>query len=214
MFVMMASALMTLGFAPQSAMAFGSISGTVSSADGGAVAGAMIMVMGIDMHRGQRPFMGRAESIEDGSYEVTNVPNGRYIVSAMTRELGGARAEALVENDGNTPVDLVLRGGRGGGGGGEERPTGSLTIDVVPPDGVEPGVARVCLVPARMQMRGHRVRPINLETDADGHLEIETIPAGVWVVTAGIRGVGVGRERVTIVAERATEVTITLRGRH
>jgi uncharacterized GH25 family protein len=213
MLVVMALALMTLGLAPQSAMALGSITGTITNAEGGPVAEAMVMVQGMDVRRGQRPFMGRAVTDENGAYAVADIPVGRYIVCANTREMGGARAVANVAEGNATVVDLQLaggRGGRGGGNNGEERPAGSLTGHVLL-DGAGVDAARVVLVPARLNVRGQRVRPINLETDANGDFAIEAIPAGVWVVTAGKREVGMGRERIEIVAGEAADITINLR---
>jgi len=214
MLVVMVGAFMAMGFAPQSAMALGSITGTITNAEGGAVAEAMVMVQGIDVRRGHRPFMGRAVTDENGAYTVAEVPAGRYIVCANTREFGGARAAVSVLDGDATVVDLQLAGGRGGNGGGrgEERPTGSLTGHVLF-DGAGVDAAHVTLVPARLHVRGQRVRPINIDTDANGDFAIRAIPAGVWVVTAGKRAVGMGRERVEIVAGEAADVTITLRAR-
>jgi len=217
--VALAAAFLALGMAPQTALALGSITGTITNADGGAVAEAMVMVQGMEMRRGQRPFMARAETNENGEYAVADVPAGRYVVTAQAREFGGARVAQAVADGDPTVVNLQLagggRGGRGGGRGGhgeEDRPTGSLTGSVVF-DNAPVADARVNLVPARMNVRGQRVRPINLTTDANGAFAVEAIPAGVWVVTAGKRDVGMGRERVEIVAGEGAEVTITLQAR-
>lgn len=216
MFVLLAAALVGLGFTPQSAMAVGSVSGTVIDAEGNAVAGAVVMVQGIQHRRGQRPFMSRSETDDNGAFSVGEIPAGRYVVAAMARELGGARAEAEIVDDANTEVNLQLRGvreGRGGHGEDEEVATGSLTGTVLDADGNVVADARVVLVPARMAQRGHRVRPIQLLTDVNGDFGVEAIPAGVWVVTAAKRGVGMARDRITIEADGALDVTLTLQMR-
>jgi hypothetical protein len=210
------AAFLAVGFTSSPVQA-GSIVGVVVDADDAGVAGAVVMVQGIQHRRGQRPFMARAESGEDGSFAFADVPDGRYVVTAMVRELGGARAEAAVVDGGEAAVRLVLQGRRGGGngGGGEERPMGSLSGTVVDADGNAVGGAQVMLMPARLvNHRGQgRVGRIVAETDENGAFAVEELPAGQWVATARMRGVGAGRSRVEVVAEQNAEVEITLVGR-
>jgi len=212
-----AAVLMAFGFA-QPAQAVGTIGGVVLDADGAAVANAQVVVQGVEHRRGQRPYMARANSGEDGSFTFNDVPAGRYIVMAMTRELGGARAETRLEDGGAVRLELVLQGHRGGGGGnegGEEVQYGSLTGVVLDADGNPVEGARVALAPARLvARRGMRnVRHLNATTDANGAFTIDRLPVGVWVVMAMKREVGAARDRVEIAVDQQAEIELTLRRR-
>lgn len=207
-----AAAFLALGFTAQPSYAVGSIGGVVTDADGNGVVGAMVMVQGVEHRRGQRMFMARAETGEGGAYEVADVPAGRYIVAAMTRELGGARAEAVVEDGQRAEVNLQLQG-RGGGGGGEERVVSPLNGHVIDADGAAVEGARVVLMPARMARGRMRMPRLNAVTDANGNFRIDEVPVGVWIVTAMKRGVGAGRARVEVLADQEANVEVVLNHR-
>ncbi|MBM3327361.1 MAG: carboxypeptidase regulatory-like domain-containing protein [Calditrichaeota bacterium] len=209
-----AAAVAGLGFnAP--ALANGWVTGAVLDADGNGVAGAQVGIQGVDRVRGQRPYMARAESGENGAFGFRDVPAGRYIVTAMTRELGCGRAEAVVEDNAGVEVTIRLQGRRGGGGGGEEPElefgsiSGTVTFNDEPVE-----AARVVAAPVRLNHRRGFVRArLTTDTDGNGAYSFADVPVGNWVVMAMKREVGMGRGRAEVIVDENTEVNITLIGR-
>jgi len=203
------AALLALGLTAQPASAVGVIGGVVIDADEAPVAGAMVMVQGVAHRRGQRPFMARAESGEDGTFRFEEVPAGTYVVGAMSRELGGARAEAVLEDGGAVRVRLQLQGHRGGGnGGGDENvQLGSLIGTVHDAEGNAVEGARVMISPARLveRGRGRQARHLTVQTDANGAFSFPEVPAGNWVLMVTKRDVGAARGRVEIAADQQTD---------
>jgi len=214
------AAVLALGFTAQQVQAQVTVHGVVSDADGAPVAGALVAITGMGHERGQRPFMGRAQTGDDGAYSFANVPDGRYLVTAMTRALGGARGQADVAG---ADVELNLtvqgRGGNGGGGngggnGGGEVVVGGMTGHVIDVDGAAVAEARVVVSPVRLaNRRGHMRMPrLNTQTDADGNYAFAELPVGNWVVMVMKRGVGAGRARVEVAVGDPVQVEdITLR---
>jgi hypothetical protein len=206
-------ALMALGFAVPNTHAEGAVSGTVIDADGNAVAGARVAIKG-EMVRGQRrPYMARTETNDEGGFGFRQVPAGNYVVTAITRELGGDREAIEVRDDEITEVELQLPGGGDDNGVGV---VGGLVIDQ---DENLVESAWVMLIPARMmnERRGRHVRVLSTTTDADGVFRFEDVPAGNYVVMAMARGVGIDREAVEVVADGAVRVILQLQfpgGRH
>lgn len=213
--LMALAALLALGFQVHDAQAVGAVAGRVIDADGNAVAGAQVSLMGMMMHRGERPYHAQTVSSDDGTFGFRAVPAGQYVVAAMTRELGGARAQIRVADDQVTQVELQLQGrggGGGGGGGGGEVQVGTVTGTVLDREGNAVEGARVMAAPLVMRRgEGHRqMHPFFARTDADGHFTFENVPVGQWMIIAGARGLGMDRERADVVADQVTEVELQL----
>ncbi|MFN3821510.1 MAG: carboxypeptidase-like regulatory domain-containing protein, partial [bacterium] len=173
------------------------VSGRVLDADGNGVVGAQVYLNQMNHMRGQRPFMGRTVSGDDGSFSFADVPGGDYVISAMHRELGMAAQRIPNLNGDVEGIELVLQGRHGGGGGGDV-PTGSITgtVTALNEDGEAVAVegAFVRAMPARMaHHRGFRPVRFNATTDANGQYTLENVPIGVWIVVAYKPQVGAGR---------------------
>ncbi|MBM3328064.1 MAG: carboxypeptidase regulatory-like domain-containing protein [Calditrichaeota bacterium] len=202
-----------LGFSAMPAFADAAVNGVVLDADGAAVAGAQVTIQGMMMGRNMRPFVARAETDGEGRFGFRAVPSGNYIIMAMHRVAGGARAELRVA-DADLNVELRLQGhmggGGGGGGGGGDVVTGDIAITVLDAEGNAVEGARVIVMPVRLHRRGMIRAHFHGETDANGQISFENIPVGNYVVTAGLRGVGIGRARAEVIQDETEEVEITL----
>ncbi len=205
----LAAALVALGFGSQEALAEGAVTGVVIDADGEPVAGAHVMLMAAERQRGERHFRVRGETNENGVFGFRQVPEGRYMIVAMAREVGAAREMIGVRDDEVTRVQLQLQGRER-----EEPGRGTVGGTVIDPDG-EPVVgAWVALVPVqRNQRRGFRARGHRIQTDRSGVFVFENVPEGEYVVMAWARGIGRARDRVEVIADQAVRVQLQLRGR-
>lgn len=213
-------AFLAVGFMATPSFAVGSVNGTITDAAGNPVAGAQVMVQGLQMRRGHMPFMGHTQTGEDGTYNVANVPAGRYLVAAMARQVGAARAQAEVVDDQATVVNIQLAGngnggGNGGGGGGrggeDQVVVSTMNVTVVDSDGVAVAGARVALAPVRIgNMRHHRMPRLVGQTDANGQISFADVPVGIWMVMAAHRPEGAARARAEVVADQATDVNLAL----
>ena len=201
------TALIAVGFIGTNAYAEGAVSGTVIDADGNAVAGARVSIMG-EMHRGERrPYNANTESGEDGSFGFRQVPAGNYMVSAMTRDLGGDR-EAIEVRDGEiTEVELQLQGRAGEG----DAAVGAVTGTVTDTDGNPVAGARVMLVQDRNRMR--RPYMARTESDENGNFGFRQVPVGEYTIAAMTREMGADREQIEVRENEVTEVALQLQGR-
>lgn len=195
------------------------VSGRVLDGDGNGVMGAQVQLNQMNCMRGQRPFVGRTVSGDDGSFSFADVPAGDFVISAMHRELGMA-AQRLPNLNGDVEgIELVLQGRHGGGGGGgEDVPTGSIagTVTALNENGEAVAVegASVRAMPARMvHHRGFRPVRFNATTDANGQYTLENVPVGIWIVVAYKPQVGAGRTRVEVIEGQAAAGDIQLQGR-
>ncbi|MCF7811726.1 carboxypeptidase-like regulatory domain-containing protein [bacterium] len=197
------TAMLALSFTATDAMATGQIVGGVLDADGNGVANAPVMLMQTNAGRGERPYRAETATNERGAFGFDEVPAGGYMVTAMTRELGGARAELRVIDDEVTQVRLVLQCRQE-----EEDPgVGAVVGMVQTPDGAGVVAARVRLTPMR---RGDRIRPMTTESDRDGNFVFQEVPEGIYMVEAVVRG-GIATTRLEVVAERRNQVVLVLR---
>ena len=81
----------------------GSIEGTVTDAQGGRIAGAVVLVEGSAFNR-------TVTADEEGFYRVLNVPPGRYTVTTTAGNFTGAKTDNIEVRLGNTtPVDITLQ---------------------------------------------------------------------------------------------------------
>jgi hypothetical protein len=96
--------------------------------------------------------------------------------------------------------------------------TGSLTVKVIDSQGAVVASARVALIVPRRHPKssdsapGTRPKPQVVAkgtTGADGICTFTNIPDGTYIVIAGLRGKGIGHQRVTI-SQTPSEVTLTL----
>ncbi len=210
------AAIVALGFNSTPALANGWVVGAVLDADGNGVVGAQVGIQGVEHRRGERPFVARTETGEDGLFRFDDVPAGRYVVTAMMRPLGCGRAEAVVEDGQGTRVVIRLEGRQGGGGGGGENPeieygwifgTVSFNNEAV-------ADARVVAAPVRLNHRRGLVRArLVTNTDENGNYRIDEVPVGNWIVMAMKPNVGVGRGRAEVSVDEGAEVNIEMVGR-
>jgi hypothetical protein len=102
----------------------------------------------------------------------------------------------------------------------------TVTVTVVDGDGKPVSGAEVSLLPAPTKKpkeaassqpdAAPRARPTPLETGttaADGTFALTKVPSGDFVVAARVKGVGQGREKVTITDDKDTTVSVTLKPR-
>jgi hypothetical protein len=196
------TAMLALSFTANDAIA-GQVAGAVFDADRNGVAGVQVMLMQTNMGRGERGYRAETETNERGAFAFDEVPAGGYVASAMTRELGGARVELRVADNGVTRVRLVLQGHQQ-----EEDPgVGAVVGMVQTPDGAGIVAARVRLTPMR---RAERVRPLTTESDRRGNFVFQDVPAGIYMVEAVVRG-GLATARIEVVADRRNRLVLTLR---
>jgi uncharacterized GH25 family protein len=96
--------------------------------------------------------------------------------------------------------------------------TGTLTVKVVDAQGAAVANARVALILPRRHQKdgnsatGNRPKPNVVAkgvTRADGTFAFTNIPDGTYVAIAGLRGKGIGHERVTV-TQTPSEITLTL----
>ncbi|NQU06175.1 MAG: carboxypeptidase regulatory-like domain-containing protein [Calditrichaeota bacterium] len=197
------TAILALGFTAQDAMAVGSVEGAVFDSNREVVEGAPVMLMQTDAGRGERPYRAETETDERGTFGFDEVPAGAYVVTAMTRELGGVRAELRVVDDEVTQVRLVLEGRQQ-----EEDPEVGVVVGIVEtPDGDGVAGARIILTPMR---RGHRVRPMTTQSDRQGNFVFQEVPEGMYMAQAIVRG-GFAMARVEVIADQRNRVTLVLR---
>ena len=213
-------ALIAFGFGSQTAFAQGSVAGTVIDAEGAAVAGAMVNIHGMGgFGRGQRPFMERAETDENGAFGFEEVPEGDYTVTAMARELGMAHARIEVADGEETAVELQMRG-FGGGGGDEEgdQEFGSVSGTVVDVEGNAVAEARVVIIirqegEERGRFMRRHVRHVRGVTDDNGEFSFDEVPVGEGIITAGKRELGMVRAQIEVIVDENTEVDLQLQVR-
>lgn len=189
------------------AFAQGSIIGQVIDADENPVAGAIVSLQGTERGRGQRPYMDRVETNERGVFEFAEVPVGMYVIAAMTRDLGGVREEVGVRDQQEVQLRLQLPGHCNDER--PDRPEGTATVGgvVSDPDGQPVAGAHVLLNP---MIRGRQLRPIPVETDENGVYMFVNIPAGRYVIMAGVREVGMVREIITLDEEEVLRLNLQL----
>lgn len=204
------AAVIAFGFNSTPAFAVGGVAGIVTDADGNPVANAQVMIQSAERvrERGQRPYMNRFQTGENGEFGWRDVPAGQYFVQASARAVGAARAQIEVVDDHVTRCPLQLQG-RNPGGGGEERAVGGLQGVVVNADGEGVAGAMVMLIPTD---RGNRMRArgLHLRTDENGAFGWERLPAGNYRIVAGARQVGRARAEVAIAAGQVTEIRLVL----
>ncbi len=94
------------------------IGGSVSTADGRAIPGAIVTIQQVDVQRGQRAYAGRVQAGRNGAYVFDNLPGGQFVVATTTRA-GADRERAAVRANGAARVQLVV-GGRNDGRGGRD----------------------------------------------------------------------------------------------
>jgi hypothetical protein len=106
----------------------------------------------------------------------------------------------------------------------QEKAGGTITIKVIDAQGAAVAGAKVALMlPRRHEKKqntaagakGNRPKPDIIargETGADGTFVFTGISAGTYVAIAGLKGKGIGHERVTV-AQAPSEKTLTLKPR-
>jgi len=197
-------------FGANQASAAGSIKGSVlAAADDSPVAGAIVVIQGMDMMRGQRPFQQRLQTADDGSFAADEVPVGKYMITAMARELGGKMVRAEVKDGEETDVVIKL--------GQADRPEiefGSLIGTVVDADGNAVEGARIMLTTMAHGRNAHHCRALVAKTNAHGAFSLDKVPAGNWVIMAVAGKAGAARDKVEIVANEQTEINLTLQPVH
>ncbi len=214
-------ALLAFGFGSQDAFAQGSVAGTVIDADGEAVAGAHVSIVGMRGGRGDRPHVDRTETDDDGAFGFDEVPEGDYVITAGAREMGMDRERIEVADGEETEVELQLQGhGGGGGGDDEDMEFGSVSGTVIDADGEPVAEAHVVIVIRQQgdndrRGRWHRrhVRHVRGETDENGEFTFDEVPVGNGLIMAGKREVGRARERIEVEVDEETEVELQLQGR-
>ncbi|MDP8228448.1 MAG: carboxypeptidase-like regulatory domain-containing protein [Candidatus Electryoneaceae bacterium] len=210
-------AIIAFGFSGMNvANAQGAVSVTVLDAEGDPVAGAFVTIVGMDHERRERPYMQRGETGDNGVIGWRQVPQGRYTVTAMARELGGAREVIGVRDEQVVRLELTLqgRGGRGGGGDEEERETGSIIGIVTDADGeAVPGAYIFLMRAPDRENRGRRARHVRTRADREGMFNFEDVPVGDYLIGAVARGIGADREAIEVVADQATRIRLQLQGR-
>lgn len=209
------AAVIALGFTTNDALAEGAVAGVVIDADGAAVPGAMVVLRGLDRVRGERPYMERMETGEDGAFGFRAVPQGHYLIHAGARELGSVRQEIGVRDDQVVRLELQLRGQRGGGD--QEQEFGSVAGSVVDADGAGIADAVVMLVPMRDReergRRAPRARGCRVQTNEDGTFEFEQVLVGNYTIMAGARGYLRARDEIEVAVDEVTRVRLMLEGR-
>ncbi len=210
------AAFIALGFVPAKVHAQGSVAGVVVDADGEAVEGAVVVIHSMERGRWHRPFHARAETNEEGVFGFRQVPQGRYMIRAMARELGMAREMIGVRDGQVTRVRLELQGRHGGGGEQPDRETGSVVGQVINADGDAVANAVVVLIPQMRHRHGrghHRPRGIRTRTNEEGIFEFEEVPVGNYIIGAWARGEGRARDRIEVLADQVTRIRLELHGR-
>jgi 5-hydroxyisourate hydrolase-like protein (transthyretin family) len=99
--------------------------------------------------------------------------------------------------------------------------TGTISGKVTTADGKPAANVQVRVLPAAAhkkkaegqaaKAKGDRPQPVaSGTTDADGNFKLDNVPTGDYTVMAGAKGVGMGREKVSVKAGESATVNITL----
>ncbi len=207
----LAVALVTSTFATDQAFAQGAVAGVVIDENGDPVEGAVVTIQSAVRVRGERPFVERFQTEENGRFGWRQVPQGRYVVIAGAREVGLARVRAGVRDGEITRLEIQLQAR-----GERERPRrefGSIAGQVVDAEGNPVAGAVVSMFVQRGEERGVRHVGVRVRTNERGVFEIERAPVGNVVLAAAARGGLRGRTVVEVEAGEATRARIELQGR-
>jgi len=199
------AALLTLGFNTQQALAQGSVIGQVIDADEDPVAGAIVTING-QGGRGERPFRATAETNERGVFEFERIPAGDYHINAMARGIGGARAQIEVVDREVTRVRLQIEGRNDDD---DDRGVGVIVGNVRTADG-DPAAGAFITVFQMQRQRGQRQRQLSIRADREGNFNFVNVPEGNYVIHAVLRGEGMARARLEVVADQRNGIRLTL----
>jgi len=219
---------------PAFAQEVGSVSGTVSDADGAGVIGVPVVITGMPGGRGERPFMAETETGENGAFAFDEIPAGWYTIMAGERGEGMAMGRLEVVAGENTEIDLAFggggdddrgggdddRGGRGGGdddrggrGGGDDDRGGRGGDDEERGFGSVSGTVSTedgeLVTGAFVLMFGNERQELTTETDENGAFAFDEVPAG-WQPIFVRHELGGAQSRVEVIADENVEIDLVI----
>jgi hypothetical protein len=191
----------------------GTISGMVTAPDGSVAAGATVYLCTTNPENGGFTLAGQFATTTDdtGSYTLSNIPAGTYVVLAGQAGVGFVNTTVTVETGQTTTLALGLQALSGTSDDG----TGSITGQVTDSQDNPIAGATVKIVRASADASGDTPGSlsgscITTTTDANGDYSLASVPAGTFEVVAFLAGGGEGETQVTITADQAATGNVTL----
>lgn len=186
-------------------LVFGSVSGTVASVDGEALAGAVVTITVADDRNHPRNLVNRTD--DAGAFSFDEVPVGEWAIHAGFH--GFARFEgtvAVLEGE-NTVMDIVLEAWDGGD---DDLVFGSVVGTVGDVDGAGIAGAIVSINIQNDNDRHPRRRHIETRTDEFGAFAFEQVPVGEWGIVVFARDFQQFRGIVEVLENEETTVDVVL----
>ncbi len=185
---------------------FGSVSGSVSDAEGEAIAGAIVTMVG---PRGGRAVHLNAQTNEEGLFGFDRVPAGEWHFRVQARGFRPFAGDVEVVADQALELEINLEG-HNGGGDDDEIEFGAIHGLATNVDGEAiPGVR--ILIEGEIEIDGN-IRPVRLaaQTNREGMFGMRRVPAGEYHLTAGRIGFEPFEDDVEVVAEEVLEIEFSL----